>query len=232
MSGGFGGSGGGPGGGGGPGPGGQDGKRRGRRGRRGGRRRREGFGGPPGFGSGGGGFGGPPRAIGSPIGGTSPEDRGLLAPAGDRLLAVRITHDAPVPAVVTDRGVSPFALFAACILGVTESDGYRAPNAQDVGRRFGIPAGSLPQLLKALALDVDALRASGFDLVGAQMDVQVAPAGVSRTEIAKDLYKELLQLPKRATAVQAAAEAALQIPEPSQPVTSGPTEGAAGGGGT
>jgi len=239
MNGGGFGGGGGPGGGG-PGGGGPGGgaRRRGRRGKRGGRRR-QGFGGPPAFGGGGGGGGGfggggggggfgGPRPQSGLSGGTSPEDRGLSGtPAGDRLLLVKIAHDGPIPAMATDRGISPFALFAACILGVTESDGFRTPNAHDVARRFGLAPGPLVDLLKALALDVDSLKQSGFDVTGAQMDVQVAPTGVSRTEIAKDLYKDLLALPKRAEVVAAAASRKV---EPPPAVVPGPSEDAAGGG--
>jgi hypothetical protein len=139
---------------------------------------------------------------------------------------VRIPHDAPVPALVSDRGLSPFALFAACILGVTESDGFRVPNPQEVGRRFGLSQSALSDALRALALDVESLEKSGFDLAGARMDVQVAPPGVSRTEVAKDLYKDLLQLPKRATVVAAAAS---RISESLQDVAASPSDDASGG---
>jgi len=209
MTGEFGGGGGG-GGGGPPGPG--QGKRRGRRGRRGGRHR--GFGGPPGSG----GVGqSPARAQARPFAavGEAQEDRTSLSAGTDRLLSAALAHDGPVPAMVADKGIPPFALFAACILGITEADGWKTPSAQDVGRRFGLPPGVLPQILRALALDVDSLKQCDFDLVGAQMDVQVAPAGVSRTEVAKGLYRDLLALPKRASVAAAAAAAAGPIPEPS-----------------
>jgi hypothetical protein len=214
-------------GGGGPGPG--QGRRRGRRGRRGGRRRHGGpFGGPPG--SGGGGPAQHPQQH-RPFAAVGEAHATLSSPGGDRLLSAKVAHDGPVPPAVADRGISPFALFAACILGVTETDGWKPPNAQDVGRRFGLSPGALPQILRALALDVDSLKQCEFDLVGAQMDVQVAPAGVSRTEVAKGLYRDLLALPKRAGVVAAAAASSGPIPEPSPAPGPGPGTRSAGNGG-
>jgi len=51
----------------------------------------------------------------------------------------------------------------------------------------------LRALLIKFQLDEETLRRSRFDIVGAQLDVRVVPEGISRTEIARDLYEDYLE---------------------------------------
>lgn len=86
-----------------------------------------------------------------------------------------------------------FALFCAYHLGITSSDGYHKPHPDDVARRFGITPKELRELLKSFELDEEAIRQTDFDLSGAQLDIRVAPAGISRVEIARDLFQDYME---------------------------------------
>lgn len=95
-------------------------------------------------------------------------------------------------------GISPFELFCAYHLGITADDGYRFQNIHDVAKRFGVSSGVIKQLLQELGMDADALVQSKFDIASAQVDVMVAPEGVSRLELARELYEQFLRAPRRA----------------------------------
>jgi len=95
-------------------------------------------------------------------------------------------------------GITPFELFCAYHLGITADDGYQFQNIHDVARRFGCSSGVVKQLLADLNMDADALVQSQFDIASAQVDVMVAPTGVSRRELARRLYDEFLKAPRRA----------------------------------
>jgi hypothetical protein len=95
-------------------------------------------------------------------------------------------------------GITPFDLFCAYHLGITADDRYEFQNLHDVARRFGCSSGVVKQLLADLHMDADALVQSKFDIASAQVDIMVAPAGVSRRELARRLYAEFLAAPRRA----------------------------------
>jgi hypothetical protein len=95
-------------------------------------------------------------------------------------------------------GISPFELFCAYHLGITADDGYRFQNIHDVAKRFGVSSGVIKQLLSELGMDADALVNSKFDIASAQVDVMVAPEGVSRLALARELYEQFLKAPRRA----------------------------------
>lgn len=95
-------------------------------------------------------------------------------------------------------GISPFELFCAYHLGITADDGYRFQNVHDVAKRFGCSSGVIKQVLGELGLDADALIQSKFDLASAQVDIMSAPDGVSRRELARNLYEEFQRAPRRA----------------------------------
>ncbi len=99
----------------------------------------------------------------------------------ERRLPVR--HDGPPDA---------FALFCAYHLGITAEDGYQRPHPEEVARRYGMSCDELRKRLAELGLDDSSVRKVRFDLEGAQMDIRVAPEGISRTEIARDLYQDYL----------------------------------------
>ncbi len=85
-------------------------------------------------------------------------------------------------------GIDAFALFCAYHLGITEDGGYRFQNIHQVSRRFGTNAGVIRQLLGDFRMDSDVIVHSDFEMADAQVDVMMAPAGVSRLELARDIF--------------------------------------------
>ena len=94
-------------------------------------------------------------------------------------------------------GITPFDLFCAYHLGITADDGYRFQNIHDVAKRFGCSSGVIKQVLQELQMDADALVHSSFDIAGAQVDVMAAPTGISRRELARQLFEEFEKAPKK-----------------------------------
>jgi len=103
------------------------------------------------------------------------------------------------PGAATASGkIDAFDLFCAYHLGITPEGGYRIQNIHEVARRFGINAAELRQILVDLGMAADDIVHSGFDLPGAQVDIMVAPEGISRCELARPLYDEFRSTPKQA----------------------------------
>ena len=95
-------------------------------------------------------------------------------------------------------GITPFELFCAYHLGITPDDGYRFQNIHDVAKRFGCPSGVIKQVLAEMNMDADALVQSKFDIASAQVDIMAAPEGVSRKELARELFDQFQRAPRRA----------------------------------
>jgi hypothetical protein len=87
--------------------------------------------------------------------------------------------------------LSPFSVFCALHLGITPTDGYASQTIDSVAGRFGMTPDSLRTFLQRHRLREPDLRAVSFDLASAQLDIQVAPEGISRTELARTLFAEL-----------------------------------------
>jgi hypothetical protein len=96
-----------------------------------------------------------------------------------------VPHDGGTP--------DAFALFCAYYLGITASDGYQKPQLEEVARRFGVSPKEIRELLGQHELDDESIRKVDFDLEGAQLDIRLAPEGISRTEVARDLWEDFLQ---------------------------------------
>jgi hypothetical protein len=96
----------------------------------------------------------------------------------------------------TRHGIDPFALFCAYHLGITEDDGYRFQNVHQVAKRFGTNAGVIKQLLTEFDMDPETIVHSSFDMASAQVDIMVAPEGISRTELARQLFEEFRAAPR------------------------------------
>jgi hypothetical protein len=94
--------------------------------------------------------------------------------------------------------VEPFDLFCAYHLGITQEGGYRFQNVHQVAKRFGVNAAVIKQLLTDFQLDPDTVINTGFDMAGAQVDIMLAPEGINRVELARDLYAQFVAAPKRA----------------------------------
>jgi hypothetical protein len=86
-----------------------------------------------------------------------------------------------------------FGLFCSYYLGITPDDGYCKPHVDEIARRYGLTVDGLRKLLTEFKLDEESIRRARFDLEGARMDIRVAPEGISRTEIARDLYEDYLE---------------------------------------
>lgn len=93
--------------------------------------------------------------------------------------------------------IDAFDLFCAYHLGITPDGGYRIQNIHEVARRFGTNAAELRQILTDLGMAADDIVHSGFDLPSAQVDIMVAPEGISRRELARPLYDEFRSTPKQ-----------------------------------
>jgi hypothetical protein len=83
-----------------------------------------------------------------------------------------------------------FTLFCSYYLGITPDDGYQRPTLEDTARRLGVTSDVIKQLLVEYNLTPETVHNSSFDLSGAQLDIRVAPMGISRTEIAREIYEE------------------------------------------
>lgn len=86
-----------------------------------------------------------------------------------------------------------FGLFCSYYLGITPDDGYQKPNLDEIARRHRMTPEQIRELLTEYKLEPATVRSSSFDLEGAQLDIRLAPEGISRTEAARDLYAEYLE---------------------------------------
>ena len=103
-------------------------------------------------------------------------------------------------------------MFCAYHLGITPSGLYRAATLNDVAQRFGVTPEEISQALIDNEMHLEALKQSDFDLSLAQMDIQVSPPGVSKTELAKGLFEEFLATRRPAQVPE--EEAAVGAPSP------------------
>jgi hypothetical protein len=94
-------------------------------------------------------------------------------------------------------GIDPFDLFCAYHLGIAADKTYRPSNIHDVARRFGVDAGVIRQTLQDYGMDPEAMLDNDFDLTMAQMDIQVAPPGIDRIELAKGIYETFRKSPRK-----------------------------------
>jgi hypothetical protein len=94
-------------------------------------------------------------------------------------------------------GIDAFRLFCAYHLGITEDGGYRFQNIHHVARRFGTNAAVIRQVLADFRMDPDVIVQSDFDMADAQVDIMMAPQGVDRIELARELYDSFRAAPRR-----------------------------------
>ena len=83
----------------------------------------------------------------------------------------------------------PFFLFCAYHLGldarVSGGKKIATPNLHSVARVFGVDVADVERALIVHGLDAATLLELDFDLVGAQMDIQVSPHGVDLLSLAQ-----------------------------------------------
>jgi hypothetical protein len=93
-------------------------------------------------------------------------------------------------------GIEPFELFCAYHLGITRDKQYKPSNINEVSRRFNSDPATIKQALKEYDMDPGSLFDRDFDMALAQLDIQVAPEGVDRKELAKNIYEEFQNAPR------------------------------------
>lgn len=89
--------------------------------------------------------------------------------------------------------IAPFDLFCACYLGIMPDGSYRSMGFNEVAKRLRRSPGDLKQALQDYGMDAEALKQAGFDISLAKLDMQVAPEGMDRRELARGLFEELLE---------------------------------------
>ena len=92
--------------------------------------------------------------------------------------------------------IDPFELFCAYHLGITQDKGYRTANINEVANRFRSEPGMIKQALKEYDMDPESLLDRDFDIGLAQLDIQVAPEGVDRLELARGIYQDFQDAPR------------------------------------
>ena len=92
--------------------------------------------------------------------------------------------------------IDPFELFCAYHLGITQDKGYRTSNINEVAKRFRSEPGMIKQALKEYDMDPESLLDRDFDIGLAQLDIQVAPEGVDRLELARGIYQDFQDAPR------------------------------------
>jgi hypothetical protein len=91
--------------------------------------------------------------------------------------------------------LEPFDLFCAYHLGIGPNKQYKPANINEVANRFRQEPGVIRQALKEYGMDSASLLDRDFDMALAQLDIQVAPEGVDRLELAKTIYEDYLEAP-------------------------------------
>ncbi|MBI4383880.1 MAG: hypothetical protein HY579_07580 [Nitrospinae bacterium] len=91
--------------------------------------------------------------------------------------------------------IDAFELFCAYHLGIGPNKEFRPANIHEVAKRFGTNPAVIRQSVKDHAMDAESLLNRDFDMALAQLDIQVAPEGIDKTELAKGIYQEFLQAP-------------------------------------
>ena len=92
-------------------------------------------------------------------------------------------------------GLDAFSLFCAYHLGIGPNKEYKPTNINEIARRFGQDQGVVKQALKDCKLDSASLLDKDFDMALAQLDIQVAPEGIDKIELAKAIYEDFLEAP-------------------------------------
>ena len=92
-------------------------------------------------------------------------------------------------------GIDPFELFCAYHLGISSQNQYRPSNINEVANRFKVDIGTTRQILKEYGMDSASLLDRDFDMALAQLDIQVAPEGIDRTELGRNIFEDFLEAP-------------------------------------
>ncbi|NIQ02331.1 MAG: hypothetical protein GWM98_19665, partial [Nitrospinaceae bacterium] len=86
--------------------------------------------------------------------------------------------------------LEPFELFCAYHLWIGPNKDYRPSNLNEVAHRFKTNPATIRQALKEYGMDPATILDYDFDMSLAQLDIQVAPEGIDRLELAKTIYED------------------------------------------
>ncbi len=127
--------------------------------------------------------------------GSAPAEKPPVAKATHSNSLPEVASDIPRPSGLKrlTADIEPFELFCAYHLGITQDRGYKPSNINEVARRFRTDPATIKQALKEYSMDPAALMDRDFDMALGQLDIQVAPEGVDRKELAKNIYQEFLE---------------------------------------
>ena len=89
--------------------------------------------------------------------------------------------------------LSPFSVFCALYLGISQDERYAPADRSAVARRFDLSPDELKSYLEAEGLSWELMQEVEFDLDSACFDIKVTPPGVSRTEQGRTLYEEFCE---------------------------------------
>jgi hypothetical protein len=120
---------------------------------------------------------------------------GRTAPSSQRPFEKSAAKAPPVSGKPLTGGLDAFNLFCAYHLGIGPKKEYKPANLNEVARRFGNEPAIVRQALKECGMDSAALLDRDFDMALAQLDIQVAPEGIDRMELAKSIYEDFLAAP-------------------------------------
>lgn len=101
----------------------------------------------------------------------------------------------PVAQLEVEDNVLPlnaFELFCTYYLGITADNGFRKPNMREVARRFDRSPKEIEDALKECGMSQDILKKISWDMSLAQLDISVAPEGIDKKELAKNLFEEFV----------------------------------------
>ena len=127
---------------------------------------------------------------------TSNQERnGRTAPYPNRSSNASAPKNSSVSEKTLTGSLDPFSLFCAYHLGIGPKKEYRPSNINEVARRFGNDPATIRQALKDCDMDSASLLDKDFDMALAQLDIQVAPEGIDRMELAKSIYEDFLAAP-------------------------------------
>jgi len=120
---------------------------------------------------------------------------GRSAPPSQRSVETSAAKSPSVSDKPLTGGMDAFSLFCAYHLGIGPKKEYKPANLNEVARRFGNEPAIVRQALKECGMDSAALLDVDFDMALAQLDIQVAPEGIDRMELAKSIYEDFLAAP-------------------------------------
>ena len=120
---------------------------------------------------------------------------GRATPSSQRPVETSAAKSPSVSGKPLTGGLDAFNLFCAYHLGIGPKKEYKPANLNEVARRFGNEPAIVRQALKECGMDSAALLDRDFDMALAQLDIQVAPEGIDRMELAKSIYEDFLAAP-------------------------------------